>query len=768
MPIDSRVGFAIVALFAALLATAAGAPDARAAAQVVVGPTPIADGEATAAGDITVFNEQLAFGIAVESAVPYGVPRGAIVDIAPVIDGKPGRDRVVFADFIPDNWSAWPNTYHKIEIVERGPQQVVVKTARDWGKVTIATTYTLRAGSDRIELRTTMTNGGDTPLPGLASGQTLWPSAGYFFEVPGITGLGEGATSKALSDRATAYDQDWAITLHAPYLDYAGSNSKDLLLQHTLRAGESRSFDAWLQVTARGDLAPAVAAEIERKQLAAGRVQGKVVTQDGKGVAQPVVVVTKQGAPYAWTVGRDGSYRLELPVGDYQLYATAPGHSQSKPAAVRVTAAGTATANFADLEPPGHVQFVVTDQTTGRGLDARIAITQGQRPVVEYLGRATFFTELEHAGKYSVPLAPGHYGLQVTSGGVFLGPAAQVTLDVLPGQSARVNVALERLFDPPASGWYAADLHHHADQAEGVTPPEFLARSQLAAGLDLLFVSDHDSTTNHATLQQIADRRQVPFIASVELSPSWGHFNAWPLRPQGRPLAIDTSKATVDEVLAEARRQGAVVVQANHPFIPYGYFSSVANGVAPGGFNPAFDLMEINGDHAGDDAKVTRALWQFWNAGQRYYLSAGTDVHDVWNFESGTVRLFAHIEGPPSPAAFAQAAKLGRAYASHGPLIFPGVMFGSELRLRAGAQFTLPFAFKSVAGLRQARLIGAGQVVATRDFADAPREAQVEFALTAAARTWYSIEVEDAAGRTAYSNPVWVDVVDFVRPGAKP
>ncbi len=234
------------------------------------------------------------------------------------------------------------------------------------------------------------------------------------------------------------------------------------------------------------------------------------------------------------------------------------------------------------------------------------------------------------------------------------------------------------------------------------------------------------------------------------------------------PLAIDTSKATVDEVLAEARRQGAVVVQANHPFIPYGYFSSVAAGVAPGGFNPAFDLMEINGDNAGDDSEVTQALWRYWNAGHRYYLSAGTDVHDVWNFESGAVRLFAHIDGPPSPAAFAHAAKAGRAYASYGPLIFPGVMFGSELRLRAGAPFTLPFALKSVAGLRQARLISAGKVVAARDFKDSPREAHVEFALTAAARTWYSIEVEDAAGRKAYSNPIWVDVVDFVRPGAKP
>lgn len=135
---------ACVAVLFALQPVSAGA-----AANVVVGPTPIVDGEAVAARDITVFNEHLAFGLAVESVVPYGVPRGAIVDVAPVVDGKPGRDRVVFADFIPNNWSAWPNTYQKVEIVDRGPAQVVVQATRDWDKVTVATTYTLRADADR-------------------------------------------------------------------------------------------------------------------------------------------------------------------------------------------------------------------------------------------------------------------------------------------------------------------------------------------------------------------------------------------------------------------------------------------------------------------------------------------------------------------------------------------------------------------------------------------------------------------------------------------
>lgn len=731
----------------------------QAAVRVVEGPTAIPDGEATAAHDLTISNEKLAFGIAVESPVPYGVPRGAIVDLAPVVDGRPAKDRIVFADFIPDNWSAWPNTYQRVAVLERGPQQVVVRATRDWGQATIETTYTLRQNSDRIELRTLMTNDGSTPLQGLLSGQTLWPSAGYYFGVPGMGDLQEGPATGMLADRATAYDEDWSITLHAPYLDYVGSRSKDLLQRHSLKPGETRTFEAWLQVQPRGDLGPAVAAEIERKRLASGHVRGEVTTRDGKPVADPVVVVARHGAPYAWTFGRAGRFDFELPAGDYDMYATARGHSQSAPVSVTIAPGATQTRDFRGLEPPGRVSFAVVDGKTRAGLDARIVITRGQKPLVEFLGRSTFFTELDRKGRYEGEMAPGHYGFTITSGGVFFGPAGVLELDVRPGRTASAPVLLTRRFDPRTSGWYGADLHHHADQAEGVTPPEYLARSQLAAGLDFLFVSDHDSTANHAILQRIADARGMPFIPSMEISPSWGHFNAWPLRPQGRKIGIDTGTATVDQVLAEARRQGAIVVQSNHPYIPYGYFASLANGVAPGGFNPAFDLAEINADVT-PNPEVIETLHRLWDAGHRYYLSGGTDVHDVWNHESGAARLFAHLDCAPTPVAFAEAAKAGHAYVSFGPLVFPGVMFGSDLKVKPGASFTLSFRLASVTGLRQAAMVGGDRSAAAKSFEGSPQEATIEFPLTAMKSTWYALEVEDVAGRKAYTNPVWVDVVE--------
>jgi hypothetical protein len=747
----------LACLLALTLPAAAGAT-----VQVIVGPTPIQDGEAKSAGDITVLNEKLAFTLAVGSPVPYGVPRGAIVDVAPVVNGKIGRDCVVFADFIPNNWSAWPNTFQHVDILERGPQRVVVQTVRDWGKVWITTLYTLESNADSVEIRATMSNRG-AALPGLLSGLTLWPKGGYLFGVPGLAGVVQGTTDGALADRVVAYDEKWTVTLHAPYADHISDGSMDMYQLHSLAPGESRVFDAWLQVGSSGDLKPVLAAEIARKHLASGMVRGVVIGGDGEAVDRPAVVIEKQGKPYAWVLGRSGVYELQLPVGDYVLYATAKNYSQSERTPVQVTAGGTAVRDFRDLLIPGSIQWAVTDARNGQPLDARIGIAEGQKPLVEFLGRKTFFTELDRKGRLDVPIAPGHYLFTVSAGGGFLAQSRQVELMVVPGRSRMANVAVTPWFNPPARHWYSADMHHHADQAEAVTPPADLARSQLAAGLDLLFVSDHDSTVNHAPLQAIADRRGIAFIPSIELSASWGHFNAYPLLP-GRQLAIDTGTATIDDIIKEGRRQGATVVQVNHPFIPYGYFTSVRAGVAPGGFNPTFDLIEINASAPDDDMKVLQTLWNFWNAGHRYYLSAGTDTHDVWRDESGAVRTFAHFDGTVTAAAFAQALKEGHAYVTSGPLIFPSVMFGDELKVKPVEPFALGFDLKSVAGLKQAELIGGGAVLKTETFADAPHEVHVDFPLTTRSATWYALIVSDSQGHKAYTDPIWVDAVE--RPAA--
>ena len=746
-----RVSLTLLASLVAL----AGLTRAPASVRVLLGPTPIPRGNARAAGDMTIVNEKLAFALAVESAVPYGVPRGALVAVAPVRHGQIQRNRVVFADFIPNNWSAWPNTYHHVEILEHGPRQARIRVVRDWGEVIISTVYTLASGSDEIAISSTMTNGGAQPLPDLLSGLTLWPNSGFLFAVPGLAGVTEGSAAGALSRRVVAYDSDWALTLHAPYLDHIGSSSRDLFRRHTLAPGASRTFEGWLQVGASGDLAPVVAKEIARERLSAGTVHGRVRSATGQPIARPVVVVEKDGKPYAWTVGINGAYRLALPAGDYRLFATALHYSQSAPAPLALVPGASEGRDFQDLEPPGRIELEVAEAHSGVPLDARITIGEGTKPLVQFLGRTTFFTALERKGHLAEPIAPGVYRFAASSGAGFLAESADAQVRVAPGGVARDHIAIERLFNPPSRGWYAADLHHHADQAEAVTPPRELARSELAAGLDVLFVSDHDSTINTGALRQIALARNICFVAGIELSPSWGHFNAYPLAP-GATLALDTSTANVAQIFAEARREGALALQVNHPYIPYGYFASLESGVAPGGFNAGFDLIEINSAVSdADNSKALSRAWSFWNDGKRYYLSAGSDTHDVWNEESGRVRAYVHPDGPPDPQHFVAALEAGHAYVTFGPLIFPGVMFGEELHGAPGTKVTLSFDLASVAGLKQVQLVGRGTVERTQSFPQGLRESHVEFEVPLERAGWYALTVEDQRGRKAYSDPIW-------------
>jgi hypothetical protein len=739
-----------------LVAAALPGWGARAAVRVVVGPTPIVNGDARGAHDLTVVNEKLAFAIAVDTPPPYGVPRGALIDVAPVREGRIGRDRAVFADFIPNNWSGWPNRRHEVEVIERGPQRVVVRTVRDWSDALLTTTYTLESGSDHIELKAILHNGGRGALTDLLSGFTFWPNSGYLFGVPGLGGAAQGPTTGAFADRMVAYDRDWSIALHASYLDHIANGSRDMFEQHTLAPGESRTFEAWLEVGASGDLEPVVRAEIARRHLPAGTVGGAVTDPDGSRVDEPVVVVEKDGQPYAWTIGRDGRYAMELPAGDYRLYATAKDRSQTPSAALSMSAGGRATLDFHGVAAPGRIRFSVLDARNGQPLDARIDILQGQRPLVEFLGRKRFFTELDAKGHADIAIAPGEYRFEVSHGGGFFAPSVEVAANIASHADVPERVVLTPLFDPAVQGWYSADMHHHADQAEAVTPPADLARSQLAAGLDLLFVSDHDSIANHRPLQAIAERRGIPFIPSVELSASWAHFNAYPLS-SGAELSVDTGTATVQELFKEARRLGALVIQANHPFIPYGYFTSVANGVAPGGFDPDFDLIEINASVPEDDIKVVHRAWDYWNQGHRYYLSGGTDTHDVWNEESGRLRVFAHPDGPLTAVSFVRALQAGHAYVSHGPLIVPSIPFGTSIAAEAGRTPNLSVDLQSVAGLKSVRLIGHGQVVDSRDLRDRHREAHVEFRLDPNRSPWYALIVEDVAGHQAYTDPIWLE-----------
>ncbi len=292
--------------------------------------------------------------------------------------------------------------------------------------------------------------------------------------------------------------------------------------------------------------------------------------------------------------------------------------------------------DFRDLQRPGSIQWSVSDARNGQPLDARISIERGQKPLVEFLGREHVLHRPRSQGPCRRADRARRLSLYGVGGRRIPVRAAEGRTCGCSGRCAdgkcRADAAVRSAGAALVFGGSASSRRSGGggDPARGF--------GAFAAGRRARSVVRQRSRLDgepRRPLQAIAARRGVAFIPSIELSASWGHFNAYPLSP-GQELKLDTGTATIDDILKEGRRLGATVVQVNHPFIPYGYFTSVAAGVAPGGFNPAFDLIEINAAEPADDVKVLQTLWSFWNAGHRYYLTAGTDTHDVWHAESGS------------------------------------------------------------------------------------------------------------------------------------
>ena len=148
--------------------------------------------------------------------------------------------------------------------------------------------------------------------------------------------------------------------------------------------------------------------------------------------------------------------------------------------------------NFDDVRPPGTLHITVTDENSGDGLDASISIKSGIKPLIGFFGSSRFFTELDEVGEITQVIAPGDYVLEISAGAGFTAKPQLVEVLVEPGESKELSSIIAVTAAPQEHGWYSADLHHHSDVLDGFTEAEYVFRSELASGIDISFLSDHD------------------------------------------------------------------------------------------------------------------------------------------------------------------------------------------------------------------------------------------------------------------------------------
>lgn len=393
----------------------------------------------------------------------------------------------------------------------------------------------------------------------------------------------------------------------------------------------------------------------------------------------------------------------------------------------------------------------------GKPTDAQVkAYRDGQLAKIAY-------TDVHRPGYARFQLQPGRYSLQIDHGGGFTAEATEVEVAVDRGdEPVALEIDLDQVYEPNQWGYFSADTHAHtAISPDGLTPVDQAVGVQLAADLDLVFVSDHNDVSGHARFAETARNRGVPFILSEEVTTDFstvnmGHFNVYSLEPG----ALVDWRVPPKEIFRAAREKGAEVVQVNHPkSSPFNYFNLLDDPR----FDPNFDAAEIyNGEFSTDDEQTVQQMFAFWNEGKRYVAVGVSDDH-LWKTlrgEYGRPRTYVSVEGELTAENWIDALLEGHAFATYGPLI----RLRANDRGRPGDSLTLareePLALEadilSVTALERVEVLRNGEVVHTMPLQG--QEGTLSFRDLPEMDSWYAARVFAADGDRALTNPVWITV----------
>ena len=377
------------------------------------------------------------------------------------------------------------------------------------------------------------------------------------------------------------------------------TTSKDLYLQHSLAPGESRSFEGWLQVGPTGDLAPVVAAEIERSDEEAATLTGDRHLARGA-VPNSVLVVEKEGVPYAWTLTPDGILR-DGPAGGRLQPSMPRPRAIPTPRRRRWRCAGGEQRDDRLLRSRsprnarlrGHRRRRHADRRAHRhyrGADAR-----GRVP-----GRGHLFHRARGRGHGRGLAGPGRLRLHRRSRHRLPGRRRERAGDRDLGREPEVEVGWSSSPALPRRAGMPPTCTTMPTSSKGTTPPEYLARAELAAGLDLIFVSDHDFDRQPCRRSPRSRRRAT--------CPSFRRSSSLPLGATSTPIrSISASRSSRhlhghrggDPCRGAAAGRGHDPGQP--PVHPLRLPRESGGGQRPRRVRRDFDLLEMNGE---DDARV--------------------------------------------------------------------------------------------------------------------------------------------------------------------
>jgi TolB protein len=361
--------------------------------------------------------------------------------------------------------------------------------------------------------------------------------------------------------------------------------------------------------------------------------------------------------------------------------------------------------------PMGRLHVRVLDDGTGKPTAARIlGLASDGRfygPSDTYL-RIGVFTGKDYfhtSGEFTMEAPPGRMTLEAVKG--FEYQPGQQEVEIQNGKTTDATLALRRLVNMPAKGWYSGSTHVHMNYGGNLhNTPENTAA--MADAEDLHFVHATASNKDNRVLDWqyfrpggheypvrpsvagvkvlVGEEYRPAFLGHTFLLGLQDHLIS-PFTASYEATALASIYPSNTDIFRKAKAQGAVTGYV-HPFgdtDPLGSTIQGAKGVPVDAALGTLDALEWSGA-----VRAEMGVWQkLLNNDIALVPTGGEDsINDLHRFRTiGGIRTYVHLDRPFTVEAWVDGVRKGHTYFSTGPLIefrVNGAIPGGVLHLPAG------------------------------------------------------------------------------------
>jgi hypothetical protein len=292
--------------------------------------------------------------------------------------------------------------------------------------------------------------------------------------------------------------------------------------------------------------------------------------------------------------------------------------------------------------------------------------------------------------------------------------------------------------------WLRCALHAHTTNSDGELAPDKLAAHYYRAGYDVLFITDHWVRTEQAS-KEILVIPSIELNATLDETESDAHVLA--LGVDSDPVEPGRRFPNLQQTVDWIREHGGL------PFLAHPYWS----GLRVEEFLGCEGLLGVEIYNAGCDLEIGRGLstvhWDEALEAGTHLLGIAADDSHLPGFDSGFASVWARAASRTANAVL-DALAHGHFYSSNGPRIESLELHDDAIEVRCTPA-------RSVALVSQ-RWVGANVNAGRMGYRSRGAVLAESGGEIVAARLerWPTlpygrVEITDAAGRRAWTNPLW-------------